>query len=217
MYKSYVCELAKTKIFFKLCVAAEVLKSYIHTCIHSYLYSYTYIHIHRYVTYIHNHDILTRTAQVRMCQARYHAPTAHISKTRSQKYIHIHTAQVRMCQACFHARKAANPRIVAVTPKAEKKVKYAFIHVSCACIHPCIIHAHGYVFNFYQPFKRLNSVVISRHFHQLFPRYSRARLRHIILSYARIIRGCCFVYVYMDLHVYVHTCAHPQGMGASKK
>lgn len=29
--------------------------------------------------------------------------------------------QVRMCQGCFHARKAANPRIVPVTPKAEKK------------------------------------------------------------------------------------------------
>jgi hypothetical protein len=26
-----------------------------------------------------------------------------------------------MCQSCFHARKAANPRIVPVTPKAEKR------------------------------------------------------------------------------------------------
>jgi len=33
----------------------------------------------------------------------------------------LSSPQVRMCQSCFHARKAANPRIVPVTPKAEKR------------------------------------------------------------------------------------------------
>ncbi len=42
-----------------------------------------------------------------------------------------------MCQACFHARKAANPRIVPVTPKAEKKVTCVYVCV-CVCGDMCV-------------------------------------------------------------------------------